>query len=102
MHRALLIHEIVDRVLEDLLGVDLIFSWRGDQTVVSLALTCKTLCEPALDKLWKKLPNPIPLIQCWGDAVNFSGGQVVFSDVDDSSNDERYVVSSMCQGKIQW
>ena len=39
------------------------------QSLVALALTCRVLSEPSLDRLWKKLPSLEPLIRSYTNDV---------------------------------
>ena len=37
----------------------------SNTTLATLARTCKAFKDPALQELWRVLPNPIPLVQCF-------------------------------------
>ncbi|KAJ7060514.1 hypothetical protein C8F01DRAFT_195798 [Mycena amicta] len=65
MHRALTISELIDLILNELLVGDWFsgpMAFRG--TISSLAQTCKSLKEPALDCLWRTQKTMDHLIKC--------------------------------------
>ncbi|KAJ7060517.1 hypothetical protein C8F01DRAFT_988495 [Mycena amicta] len=67
MHRVLTISELVDLILNELLVGDY-YCFMGRMvsrgTISSLAQTCKTLKEPALDCLWRTQKTLDHLIKC--------------------------------------
>ncbi|KAF8428489.1 hypothetical protein L210DRAFT_3419307 [Boletus edulis BED1] len=66
MHRALEIQEILLNI----------FEWERRDTLASLARTCHAFEEPALDLLWRVLPNLSPLARCLPDASYRLPGKV--------------------------
>lgn len=55
MHQVLILSEIADIIVSER---DL----RG--TLVNIALTCRTLYDPAMSALWRYLPDLLPLLRC--------------------------------------
>ena len=64
MHRSLLISEVAESIAEYLYDEDDVWTINrsGDPcSLLSLALTCRSLCDPALNVLWRDLHSPCPL-----------------------------------------
>ena len=64
MHRSLLISEVAESIAEYLYDEDDVWTTNpsGDPcSLLSLALTCRSLCDPALNVLWRDLHSPCPL-----------------------------------------
>ena len=67
MHHFLRVPEILSRIFLEVFDPDdarrsYPFG-SGSRTLVNLALTCKMFSEPALNILWRFLPNLVPLIR---------------------------------------
>lgn len=61
MHPGLCVDEIVSRIVEEIPDA---------RSLVNLALSCKTLYEPSMNKRWRELSGLIPLLKCMpSDAV---------------------------------
>ncbi|KAF8123893.1 hypothetical protein EV363DRAFT_1227965 [Boletus edulis] len=69
MHRALEIQEILLNI----------FEWERRDTLASLARTCHAFEEPALDLLWRVLPNLSPLARCLPDASYRLPGKITYA-----------------------
>lgn len=68
MHKCLQIPEILDAVFSNVLnthpGVTEKPPFPGSSTLVSLALTCQSFKEPALNTLWRAIPGLDPVVRC--------------------------------------
>ncbi|EPQ53606.1 hypothetical protein GLOTRDRAFT_130951 [Gloeophyllum trabeum ATCC 11539] len=84
MHRALVIHDILNQVLGYLQvqkrWTDTIDTRRERHDLICIALTCKAFLDPALDELWARLDSLNPLLrllsgfQWTGDVYILAGG----------------------------
>ncbi|KAI0941459.1 hypothetical protein AcW1_003344 [Taiwanofungus camphoratus] len=64
MHRCLLIEEILSIIIEQIFfDVDSRGTFSGTCTLLAFALTCRTISEPALDRLWHTQLTLLPLIK---------------------------------------
>ena len=64
MHQCLLICEITEQIAEYLYDKNDVwssFSAKTPNSLISLMLTCRALCDPALNVLWRELQSPYPL-----------------------------------------
>ncbi len=64
MHRALLIREVVQLIIQHIrVTLDLGFNYGQRQTLYSAALTCSSFLEVALDALWYNMDSLAPLFK---------------------------------------
>lgn len=64
MHRALLIQEVVQLIIQHIrVALDLGFNHGQRQTLYSVALTCSSFLEVALDALWYNMDSLAPLFK---------------------------------------
>ncbi|KAF8549232.1 hypothetical protein OG21DRAFT_1421666 [Imleria badia] len=70
MHHALQIHEILSDILFycSLPVLNTYHRKHITSTLASLARTCRTFKEPALDELWGTLDDLSPLVRCLPEA----------------------------------
>ena len=64
MQRCLLIGEVVEQIAQYLYDEKEVWSPIAStrpNSLVSFALTCRALCDPALNVLWRDLQSPYPL-----------------------------------------
>lgn len=55
MHSALLIDEILQLIFEDILD-------DGKSSLCCTARCCQAWKDPALDRIWRRLPSAVPLL----------------------------------------
>ena len=59
MHKCLSTLEALSHIFEDVYAEE-----SGLKDTAALAVTCQTFREPALDILWRSLPNLVTLVRC--------------------------------------
>ena len=62
MHRCLNIHEIVQRIADELQKTR-----KRESALLSMALTCRAFSDPAIESLWADLLGLRPLLACLPD-----------------------------------
>lgn len=95
MHHCFTIYEIVIHICEELVyrgnGNGHLAQYSSYGTIAALAVTCKTIQDPALNILWSTHESLIPLLRCMPTDL---WSIEAMSDVDDDGVEDDYLVSS--------
>ncbi|KAF8134933.1 hypothetical protein EV363DRAFT_1256796, partial [Boletus edulis] len=79
MHHALEIEEILLNIFDHCDYTPGDWRYRDKPTLASLARTCRTFKEPALNLLWEELVHLSPLAQCLPEASHFINDEALYS-----------------------